>query len=261
MNEIVTQQVQPLATVEPSITAIIASAVASGRPASELTELLNFARELDKDKARKEFNSAFSAFKAEMPSIQRRHDSQFKTVDRNGVSRVRRFADLEDIAQAIDPVLARHGLSYSWGETKVDSGLMSVPCIVAHSGGHSITGSFPVPVDSKAGCSEAQKYGIAHTYARRYSLVSVLGLTSVDEDMDGADPTIKTGPHITDAQAQELNDLLIELADLRKMPHDGQIKAFKGWARIGDKPIAELPASQFDKSVATLQSQIATAKK
>lgn len=239
MNEITHVEPQALAVAEPSITSIIASAVASGRPASELTELLNFARELDKDKARKAFNAAFAAFKAAAPAIQRKHDSQFKTVDRNGVQRIRKFADLEDIARAVDPVLAANGLSYSWGETRVEAGLMSVPCIVAHSDGHSITGSFPVPVDSKAGCSEAQKYGIAHTYARRYSLVSVLGLTSVDEDTDGAGES--NGDKITVEQAAKIESLM----------HEVNADETRFLAYMGVKTVEEI--TDYAKAVAALE--------
>ena len=236
----------------PSIETIIQSAVQSGRPASELKELLDFARQLDADKARKAFNAAFAAFKAECPAIQRKHDSQFKTVDRNGVQRVRKFADLEDIARAVDPVLAKHGLSYSWGETKVEAGLMSVPCIVAHDGGHSISGSFPVPVDSKAGCSDAQKYGIAHTYARRYSLVSVLGLTSVDEDNDGADENGRaSGEKISPEQYGDLTELLSELP-VTELPK------FLAYMRV--KALGDIPASEFKRAIDALNRKVASQK-
>ena len=103
--------------------------------------------------------------------------------------------------------------------------------------------------------------GIADSYTMRYSMIAGLGLTTCDEDEDGArigsDKT--RGPTITEAQAQTLNNLLIELADGRGVTHQQQIAAFKNGYRVD--LISALPAAKFNEAVKNIQAKIAAEKK
>lgn len=249
-KELATQKNEPLAVVQPSIETIIQQAIANGRTGTELKEFLDFARELKADKAKAEFQAAFAAFKADCPAIVKRSASQFQGVSKSGIKGTRMYADLEDIMHTVEPVARKHGLTISWGESKIESHgnalLMMVPCIVSHVGGHSISGSFPIAVDSKAGCSEQQKYGIASTYARRYSLVSVLGLVSVDDDTDGEERSDK----ITEDQANDLNDRLIET--------NSDLAAFKGIFKIAK--LSDMKASDLPKAIALIDKKKAAKK-
>jgi hypothetical protein len=87
---------------------------------------------------------------------------------------------------------------------------MTVSCVVTHAGGHSKRSKMTLPVDSKAGCSEQQKYGAAQTYAQRYSLIQALGLTTCDEDDDGNAPA-PDGPTISEQQQADLRALAAEV--------------------------------------------------
>lgn len=277
MNDITHVEPQALAVAEPSITSIIASAVQSGRPASELTELLAFARELDKDKARKAFNVAFAAFKAECPAIVRKTSDgnpKMSRVNADGVRVPRKYASLDDISSVIDPVLSKYGLSYSWSDATVTpEGLLTRAFILRHVEGHEKpTSSPPMPIEGTAAyaalckdrgdssASPQQRMGIADSYAMRYSMIAGLGLTTCDDDEDGARiGSEKTaGPTVTDAQAQQINDLLLDLADFRGIAQDQQIAAFKSGYKIGT--ISELPAAMFDTATKTIQTLMAKKK-
>jgi hypothetical protein len=244
-KDLAVQKTGELATVQPGIESIIQTAIENGRTGAELKEFLDFARELKADKAKAEFQAAFAAFKAECPSIVKRSTSQFQGVNKLGIKGPRMYADLEDIMQIVEPAARKHGLTISWGESKIESHgnalLMMVPCVIAHVGGHSISGSFPIAVDSKAGCSEQQKYGIASTYARRYSLVSVLGLVGVDQDTDGEERSEK----ITEDQANDLNDRLIQV--------NADIPAFKGIFKI--EKLADMRAADLSKAHAMIDKK------
>lgn len=278
MNDITHVEPQAMAVAEPSIASIIASAVQSGRPASELAELLNFARELDKDKARKAFNVAFAAFKAECPAIIRKTSDgnpKMMRVNADGVRVPRKYASLDDTSSVIDPVLSKYGLSYSWSDATVTpEGLLTRAFILRHVEGHEKpTSSPPMPIEGTAAyaalckdrgdssASPQQRMGIADSYAMRYSMIAGLGLTTCDEDEDGArigsDKT--RGPTITEAQAQTLNNLLIELADGRGVTHQQQIAAFKNGYRVD--LISALPAAKFNEAVKNIQAKIAAEKK
>lgn len=85
-----------------------------------------------------------------------------------------KFAPLPDIIMAIQSPLAESGLSYS----QMPDGL-NLTTILMHESGEWIESSYPLnPVKN-----DPQSFGSAITYARRYALGAVLGL-SIDDDDD-----------------------------------------------------------------------------
>lgn len=258
MTDIVKQENQPLARIEPSITEIIQQAVASGRPASELTELLNFARELRKDDAERAFNVAFAKFKAECPPVVRKTKDEYITVLRNGTRRPRTYASLHDISATVDGPLQKNGLTYDWGDAVMtEDGCIVRKFILRHEAGHSrSTSSPPIPIegtdayrkidkDRKAtSASPQQRMGVADTYAMRYAMISGLGLTSCDDD----DESLMHGQNaeaVTADQARQLNDALIDV--------QANVPAFLGLYKIAK--LADLPASKFDEAWARIQDK------
>lgn len=226
---------------EPSILLVIDRAVQSGRSTDELSALFALYERSEDRKAKAAFNKAVAAFKAERPPIVRRSEnSQFK-VNRNGMMVNRRYAALEDIEKAIGPTLAKYGLSYGWGDAKVEGGMLTIPCIVTHEAGHSTSAlSMPVAIESKAGASDQQKMGIAQTYAMRYSLKAALGLTDVDED-DTDDET--GGEVITENQAANLMAALDEF---------GRDKA-KFLAMFKVPTFDTIPATRYSEALAWIE--------
>lgn len=241
---------QPLAVVPSSadseVGQLIRLALEKGQDPKELYALL---REERGHRARMEFSQAMANFKGECPPIPKRHDSQFDVTDK-GVKRKRKYADLEDIDRIIAPIMAKHGLHYRWGSAVVKDAMLSQSCIVSHVAGHFEESTITLPTGSAAGCSEAQKYMSASTYARRYSLIAAAGLTSCDEDTDGADDG-DPGECITTEQSMALNDALIDCGGNRET----FLKAFQI-----DK-LAALPASRFDQAWQSIQDKKRQLKK
>jgi uncharacterized protein (DUF3820 family) len=94
-----------------------------------------------------------------------------------------RYASLAGVVGAVRPVLNKHGLVYTQLPTLLD-GVPALRTSVIHAeSGDEISDVMPLTV-SKA---DAQGYGSALTYARRYALLSVLGLVAdEDDDANGA---------------------------------------------------------------------------
>jgi len=91
-----------------------------------------------------------------------------------------KFASLAAIRNAVVPVFAKHGLSIM---QELTSGEGSVACltVVQHSSGQWLEfGPLAMPVSK----NDAQGYGSASTYCKRYSLQSVVAIVG-DEDDDG----------------------------------------------------------------------------
>lgn len=206
-------------------------------------------------RAEREFNIAFAQFKSACPPIERHTDDDNPSmmVTRNGVKRPRRYASLDDIDRTVRPVLARHGLSYGWTQPQVTGDVfITISSIIRHEGGHSIeTPSPPIPVEGTpaygdrkgSSASPAQRYGIASTYAMRYSLIAALGLTTCDPDDDGrrisADPE---EPKIDERQLANLVDAIDQTAtDRAKFMRYFKITA-----------LSDLPVSQYDRAMRAL---------
>jgi len=200
--------------------------------------------------ARRAFHDALSAFKGSCPPILRTSvNPQFSRTNANGAKVASTFASLEDISRAIDGPLSKCGLSYRWGSIKIEGNKITQECIVSHRDGHSESSSVQQTIESKAGCSEQQKYGIAQSYAMRYSLIAALGLTTCDPDHDGnVDRDRGKGPRvdtITEEQVMSIETLI----DDAKVPKG----KFLAWA--GVESVEDIPASMFKSCVAKLEEK------
>ena len=91
-----------------------------------------------------------------------------------------KYADLSSVTNAIKPALAKYGLSFVQISHIADGGVC-VETVILHSSGESLScGMFFAPATKQ----DAQGYGSAFTYARRYSLSALLGLAADDDGLD-----------------------------------------------------------------------------
>ena len=179
-------------------------------------------------RAKREFNRAFAAFKRECPKIPRR------SMGVGGGGARYAYAGLEDIQDAIDPVLSRCGLSYSFVPTSTETHSVAT-LILRHVDGHAESfGPFSVPTDTKAGMQPQQKIGSAESYAKRYALVAALSLRVGDLDPDGND---KPGEVVSQDQAWTIEEAIRNT--------EANKNKFLAW--VGVKAISDIPAARFDE--------------
>jgi len=91
-----------------------------------------------------------------------------------------RYVSLERAVETIMPVLHRHGLTVIQTFMDCGSGVAGLRTILAHESGAMIEGVMPMP-SVKGG---PQEQASASTYARRYGLLSIVGIAPSDEDDD-----------------------------------------------------------------------------
>lgn len=92
-----------------------------------------------------------------------------------------KYATLADVWDACRKALTDHGLSVVQMPRCTDAGgkpWVHVETLLLHSSGQSISSSLSMPVDR----ATAQGVGSAITYARRYSLAAMVGVTPDDDD-------------------------------------------------------------------------------
>lgn len=227
------------ATGGSEITDLLRHAVDAGASVEALERLVALKERVDAADARRAYFDALAATQEAMPEVPKSRKATIVT--RGGGSYEYRYAALEDITRTIRPVLRAHGLSYAWDVAQGDGGLV-VTCVLRHVDGHEERASFPVPVDTSARMSDAQKNGAALTYGRRQSLIAVLGLTTADDDVDGAE-SAGSAETITEDQAADLDVLIDEVgADRQKL---------LAWA--GVETLADLPADRYAQAVRMLE--------
>lgn len=199
-------------------------AVSSGADLAMIEKLMGLQERWEAGNARKAFDEAIAAAKAEIPPIQRNatgHNSK-------------KYADFAAIAKVVDPILGKHGLSYRFRTNQGER--IAVTCVLSHKAGHSEETTLSGPADSTGSKNPIQAIGSTLTYLQRYSLVQMLGLAASNDD-DGSAAAGK--PTITEQQADQIRDLL---------EASGKDRAkFLRWAKV-DR-IEDIPADQFDACV------------
>jgi hypothetical protein len=205
------------------------------------TELYALLREERAHQARMEFFAAKAAFLAECPAVVRRStNSQFKKVSKSGVARTSKYADLDDIQSTIDPVLARHGLTYRWGDAEITDTMIRQKCVLSHTAGHSEEATVSMPHASANKSAPCQQFASASTYARRYSMIAVIGIRGVDDDDDGNGAEPDSVATLTDDHVRSINDTIIQLgADRGKQFRDSLLK----WAQVGN--VIDIPEHKW----------------
>lgn len=220
-----------------SITELLHLAVEKGTPVEQLKELVALHERLTDRQAAIEFAQAMAAFQKECPPIKKSSDAKIAT--KGGGSYSYTYAELDEIARTVNPILAKNGLSYSW-DCKVEKDTLTCVCTVRHINGHSTSSTFALPVDNPSAMSAQQKVGAAMTFAQRRSLSAVLGLTTTDDDPDAA-AQVDPKP-IDDDQFTFITDLLAETSA-------NEVRFLK---YLGVASVKAIPASRYKEAVAAL---------
>ena len=171
-----------LASVDPQ--ALISQAIAAGAGIETMERLVALAREVRQMAARDAWYEAMARFQGECPSIYKTRSATIRT--RQGGSYAYSFAPLDEIKPKVDPVLAKFGLSARWTSPVIEPTKVTVECLVSHELGHSeSSGPVTMPIiqgQEDTGANPMQRVAIAMTYAKRYSLLGIIGMAPEDDD-------------------------------------------------------------------------------
>jgi hypothetical protein len=209
---------------------MLSHAVERGADLDMIEKLMNLQERWEASQARKAFDEAISAAKADIPPIERTGKGHND----------KRYATFAAIARVVDPIISRHGLSYRFRTTQGDR--ISVTCILSHKSGHFEETTLSGPPDASGSKNAIQAIGSTLTYLQRYSLVQMLGLAAADDD-DGK--ASHGGVTITEDQAADLVALADDVgADRAKFCKYFKVESFSA-----------LPASRFQAAVDALNAK------
>lgn len=177
------QQTRAVASATPAD--LLRIAVESGADLDRLEKLMALQERWEAKEAKRAFDAAFSAFKAEAVMIIKGR----KVTD--GPLKGKSYAELHDVVNAVTPALSKHGLSSSWKLTKDDKDWMEVTCYLRHFDGHEESVSMGGPPDAGGAKNAIQARASTKTYLERYTLKAITGLSEQSDDNDGNGATVK----------------------------------------------------------------------
>jgi hypothetical protein len=101
-----------------------------------------------------------------------------------------KYADIGSVIDAIKPVLAKHNLAFYQRPQPSEGGVL-VQTMLRHTSGEEVDlGTLYVPANK----NDAQGFGSALTYARRYALMTAFGVPAEDDDGNAAAASSRANP-------------------------------------------------------------------
>lgn len=207
-------------------------------PADKLQVVLQMRREALEYEAKEAYQSAFAAFAAELPPVDR--DG---SVDLGSKGRYP-FTTYEQMDAILRPLLVRHGLSlqfWSSDPERVDAVVIH-GALIGH--GWQREAVYPVPPDTGPGRNALQARGSAQTYAKRYiaDLLCNIVRKGIDNDGRGAADLF-----IEAKQVRELETLLAATGT--------KVESFLSTLLTDVKELAEIRQRDFPRLVMALREK------
>ncbi len=182
------------------ITSMIRAAITQGVPEGVMREFVQLHREIKADYAREQYFEALAKFQGEVPTVLKTRN----VLNRDGSIRYR-YASLDQIKDAVQPVLQKYGFSFSILASQ--EGDVVTSTVRIHRKGHTEETSFSVPIDTGMSANAPQKVAAALTFTKRYAFCNGLGILTGDEDLDGTTPTEPDVPPTDPKAAGDVSQL------------------------------------------------------
>lgn len=129
-----------------------------------------------------------------------------------------KYADLSSVVDAVKPALLKHGIAFLQGVHDAVDGV-AVETMLLHTSGEWISSTLRIPAVKQ----DAQGYGSAITYGRRYGLQSMCGVPAEDDDGNAAaastekagviKPTDGARERVAPARRKVIEDTVILIKD------------------------------------------------
>jgi len=218
---------------------MVGRALEMGVSAEILQQMMDLRDREEASRARKAFNEAFAAFKAEAITVGRNR----KVTD--GPLKGRSYAELVSFVEAATPALSKHGLSASWDITRDEKDWIEVTCTIEHVLGGSKKVALGGPPDTGGAKNVLQARISTVTYLERATFKAACGLAEQGDDDDGRGGGKASETKVNPEQIKELQELLDAT--------DSDIVAF---CQIGKlESLADMPAKEFPAAKKMLEQK------
>lgn len=189
--------------------------------------------------AEADFHDAFAAAQAEMrPVAAQAWNDQTRS----------KYAKLDAIARAIDPIIAKHGLGRQFGQADCPKDGHYRVTMTLTRGGHSKEFWADIPIDATGMKGNINKtathaFGSTMSYGRRYVKLLAFDIATGDDD-DGQSAGGKASGPVSPEQLKALSDRIDELG----------INEARFLAHLRVDALENLPSSKFDDAMHALNT-------
>lgn len=156
-------------------------AVSQNANIDQLTKLMDLQERWEKREAKRAYDAAMKAFKADCPRITKNSQVDFTTT--KGRTNYK-HATLDHVCDSIIGALSKHGITHRWKVSQANEWI-TVTCVLTHELGHSEETSLMGTPDQTGNKNSIQAVGSTVTYLQRYTLLAATGLATSDSDDDG----------------------------------------------------------------------------
>lgn len=245
------EALSPLPTPDPLT--MLSRMVEQGTAPESLAKMLDLVERWQASEAKKKYTAAIVAFKKECPTILKKNpvrgrdktDASGAKIPKSGDVHYH-FASYDEIKAVTVPLEQKNDITTSFDFEVTGAGNL-VGTLLITVGSHTESRKFGVPVPKGLNTNNAQDFGGAMTYLRRYLYTAAFDLVIAGEDRDGQGLADK----ITPEQIGELNDLI---AACEKAGKPVTMPKFKAWLEIEE--LDELSPSGFEKAKAELKRKV-----
>lgn len=156
------------------------------------------------------------------------------------------YADLSSVWDACREQLVGNGLTVVQFPGEMVDNRMTMTTQLTHESGEWMRGTLSIPL-SKV---DAQGYGSAVTYARRYALAAVVGVCPEDDDGNAASRPAPRQEQRVERISDDQRNILMTLAE----QSGADMRGFCTFYKIGSLP--ELPADRFQHAKTQLEKKL-----
>ena len=110
-----------------------------------------------------------------------------------------KYADLSSVVDAVKPALNAEGIVFLQGVSGVENGV-AVETVLLHVSGEWMSSTLEIPASKH----DAQGYGSAITYGRRYGLQAMCGVPTEDDDGNAASASAPKGKSVASERWGEM---------------------------------------------------------
>jgi hypothetical protein len=186
-------------------------------PVDKLERLIAMQERIMEVNAKAAFNRAFADLQADLP-----------TVIEHGKTDKGTYAQLEDIIEAVRPILRKHGFSLSHTTEWPDKATVKVIGLLTHTDGYERRSEFMASADTSGSKNAIQALGSSVAYGRRYTTKDLLNIVTRGEDDDGARSTKASKP----AEPAGYDEWLI---NMEAVADEGEVPLRQAWEK--SKPL------------------------
>lgn len=205
----------------------------------KLERLIAMKKDMDATAAKVAFTQALVRMRPELPRIEKK-----------GKTDKADYGKWEDIQDAIDPVLTKHGFDLTF-KTASAADSITITAVLRHNAGHEDTTDLTLPADKGPGRNNVQAVGSSVSYGKRYTASALLNLRIGGEDDDGK--KAGAGELISDDQAADLADLIDTIADLiPTTTRQKHLAAFLKHIKVAS--LRDIPAKDYKRAVDAINS-------